>query len=308
MSTLVKAVTPASAQLIRSLLTTKMMQRVQTRSMATEPAAKAAAAAPVVEEKSLEPANKETSVLGISGYSWYPLAGLFAIGQLANENMWLDEHWLLVGCTGLVFWVGYCSVREPTNKYLEWVENVEPDNYTHYFNMQIDRMKAMILLEEFNQSHAADVKNLYDEERLVDELALKYQTLRFRHDVRNSVMTQLSQIKSMEQQEEATVAGMFSATAASFVRKGMVAVSPQVRTRTIDYAIDRIGKNLNPVQGPISIPPLHADDPVYMLYKDFLAKPHPPESLGVKSKIPAYLESLKGKGAKGATPIPGAAH
>jgi len=162
------------------------------------------------------------------------------------------------------------------------------------FDIRLDNLKRYLSLEEFSLSHADELRNLYAEEERINKMAVEYQNLKHALDTRTAVLSKLRQVKALEDEERTQAISALSSRAAEFVRESYAKADPQTKAKTLASAIKNISSDfsstaiLKEKQKPYQ--ELPADDPVKILFDQFLKTPRSPQQLGVTSQVQKLLK------------------
>jgi len=220
---------------------------------------------------------------GIQGVDMYPVAGLGVTALIAKELWLVDEYWITGGCVIACFWGAWVMLRDAMDKNAQddFAKNLAEARCC--LDLLIDNVNRHMLLNEFDLSHPADLKNLYEEEARANALAAEYQSIKFRLDTRNVVEAKLSQLYSLEQGARQTAIASLLTSAHEYVVAQIAQAPADVQAQIVDSAIDRMSplRVLSKVPAeviekrPAATPAQHKQllthsDPVTLLYKEFL--------------------------------------
>jgi len=232
------------------------------------------------------------------GYEWYPLIGL-GITAAVTQEWWIFDEYAITGacCFGVMYAgyiLGYDMVMDGAKA--AWQHKLEQN--TAALGIRLDNLNRWKMLEEFSLSHADEMRNLYAEEAKINQMAVDYQNLKHQLDTRNAILAKLRSIKVLEDETRRQAIGALSKKASEYVQQAFLKAPPAVKFKAIETGIQNIAPELTTRSIAIARPKppaLAPDDPVKLLFDEFLAQPRTYEELGVKSFVQQLMTR---KGAK----------
>jgi len=236
------------------------------------------------------------------GYDLYPVIGLGLAAAITQEWWIIDEYWITGGCYFSVLYLAYLFGHDAViaGQKEQFAKNTTQTQAA--FGIRLDMLKRYQALEEFSLSHADDLRNLYAEEAKVNQMSVDYQNLKHKHDVRNSILQKLNAIKVLEDDARRQAISALSAKAGEYVTQAFASAPAAVKTKKVEEGIAAINPELSTrsiaLQRTKTAAPLAADDPVKMLFDEFLATPRTFEQLGVENYVLKFMERRKAEEAK----------
>jgi len=238
------------------------------------------------------------------GYEWYPVAGLGLAAAITQEWWIFDEYWITGGC---FFGVLYCA-------YILGFDSIVAAQKSGFakitgqtkaaFGIRLDQLKRYRLLEEFSLSHADELRNLYAEEAKVNAMAIDYQNLKHKLDTKNAVVAKLNSIRVLEDDARRQAIAALSKKAGEYVQTTFAAAPAPVKQKIIESGIQSIAPELTTRSIALTrakpAAPLPADDPIKLLFDEFLATPRTFEQLGVENYVAKFMQRSKEAAAKAA--------
>jgi len=227
------------------------------------------------------------------GYEWYPVVGLGLAAAVTQEWLIVDEYWVTSFAYGTVMYAAYVLGHDKILASGKEAFAKQTAQTKAAFGIRLDNLKRYKALEEFSLSHAEELRNLYAEEAKVNAMAVEYQNLKHKFDTRNAILSKLKAIKMLEEDARrqailalATKAGEYVATSYAAapqdvkdknIESGIAAIAPELTTRSIALARAAPFK------------PLAQDDPVKLLFDEFLSKPRTFQQLGVENYVAKFM-------------------
>jgi len=282
--------------------------------MATAPAAPAA---PPAWEMDHAVPLQEKGILG-RGYEWYPVIGLSLTAAITQEWWIADEYWVISSSVFPVlysFWL-FGSDRFDARQKKLW--DTQLSNLRNGWGFRMDMLQAHKNLESFALSHAADLRSLFDEEKQVNIKAVDYVNLQARADAHAMVNARLKIIANLESDTRGRAVNALSSKAAEFVTKKYRESPAAVKQRAVDAAINNITSDISSTwvyktttawrSVDAAVAPLQANDPVKLLFDEFLAHRHTPQQLGIPDSVQRLFqrEAAEAAKARAAAPAPAA--
>lgn len=244
---------------------------------------------------------RKGTVFGLQGYQWPPLIAMGMIPLLTKELVPLDPTFLHASIVAVEYWVLWTFWRDTRHTRRKYVFKRNFLRRLEAIGIRVDHLKRFLLLEEFALSHPQDLRTLYSEENRINQMAVDYQNLKHQLDTRNAIISKLRTLQSLEEDVRRKAVDALSTRAAEYVRDTFVSAPSAVKNKAIDLGIKNMVSELSSssVARMRSKPPapLPADDPVKLLFDEFLSKPRSPQDLGVENSVQKFLakEKLGGK-------------
>jgi len=229
------------------------------------------------------------------GYEWYPVAGLTLTGLVTQEYWIADESWV-IGSTMLpaiyAMWL-FGMDRYDARQKKGW--DRELSNSRNGWGFRIDMLQAYKDLESFALGHPADLRALFEEEKAVNMKAIDYLNLKTQADAHAMVSARLKIIANLEADTRARAVKALSSKAAQFVTAKYRESPAAIKQRAIDTAINNITTDMSATwvfkttyawrTVKADVAPLAANDPVKLLFDEFLAQRHTPSNLGIADGV-----------------------
>jgi hypothetical protein len=230
---------------------------------------------------SVVPEQKDNLIFG--KYSLYPLAGLGLATAISKEILILNDE-LVYASMFLAFTTSlYVYIGQDVAAYFEKTINQARDTQLDACDLAIDHLKRYITIENRNKSFPEDLKSLYEEEVKMTHMAVEYQNKKHAIDATEAVIQKLTQIKSLEDEEDREFKNALVAAANEYVREKFAELPASEKSAYIDAIIDHLpSKNGEKVQGV-------ENDPAVRLFTAFLEEKYSREELGIVSRIDNYV-------------------
>lgn len=258
------------------------------------------------------PLTEKKGILG-RGHEWYPVVGLTLTAAVTQEWWIVDEYWVI----GAAFFPAVYSLwlssvdRMEASERTKWENTIE--NHRAHIGIAIDSLQNMKDLESFALGHAADLRALFDEEKIVNARAVEYINLKQHADAHGMVTARLKMISNLEADTRARAVHAISTKAAEFVTAKYREAPAAVKNKAVDSAIANITSDFSATWGfkaslawrevKADVVPLAANDPVRLLFDEFLAQRHTPQTLGVVDSVQRLFNREAAEAAKkAATP------
>lgn len=236
------------------------------------------------------------------GYDLYPVVGLGLAAAITQEWWIFDEYWITGGCYFGVLYTAYVLGFDS-------LQAARKDGFAKRvaqtkaaFGIRLDMLKRYEALEQFSLSHADELRNLYAEEAKINQMSVDYQNLKHKNDVRNSILQKLNSIKVLEDDARRQAISALSAKAGEYVAQAFASAPAAVKQKKVEEGISAIAPELTTksiaLQRAKPAAALPSDDPVKMLFDEFLATPRTFEQLGVENYVVKFMERRKAEAAK----------
>lgn len=231
------------------------------------------------------------------GYEWYPVIGLGVAAAVTQEWWIVDELWITGGCFFGVLYTAYVLGFDSMAAKAKAGFQQRATQTQAAFGIRLDMLKRYQMLEEFSLTHAAELRNLYAEEAKINAMAVDYQNLKHKNETRNAVLHKLKSIKVLEEDARRQAIAALGQKAGEYVQTAFASAPAAVKNKQIDSAIANIVPELSTRAIALArakpAPPLAADDPVKLLFDEFLATPRTFEQLGVENFVAKFMDRKK---------------
>jgi len=244
-------------------------------------------------EESAVAESEGKGILG-RGYEWYPVCGLALAAAITQEWWIMDEHIITGGSFMAILYSAYVLGydRMETAEKEAWDKLLAQSRAA--WGIRLDMLKRYQSLEQFSLSHAEELRNLYAEEQKINEMAVEYQNLKHQFDTRNAVLAKLNSIKVLEDDARRQAIAALSKKAGEYVTQAYASAPDNVKLKAVESGIANIADELTTrsiaLSRSQSAAPLASDDPVKLLFDEFLSTPRTFEQLGVENYVQKFIE------------------
>jgi len=231
------------------------------------------------------------------GYELYPAIGLGLAAAVTQEWLLFDEYWITGTCYGGVMYMAYLFGHD------QWIKKGKDgfakicDQTRAAFGIRLDNLNRYKLMEDYALSFADELRALYAAESKVNESSVLYRNLKLKYDTRTAVMAKLNSIKVLEDDARAQAITALSKKAGEYVTEAYAAAPAAVKSKTIEAGIAAIAPELTTRSIALArakpAAALAADDPVKLLFDEFLATPRTFAQLGVENYAAKFLDKDK---------------
>jgi len=237
--------------------------------------------------------DEPKGILG-RGYEWYPVIGLAVSAAITQEWWIMDEHIITGGSFMAILYAAYVLGYDTVN-------NADKESWEKLlaqsraaWGIRLDVLKRYEALEKFSLSHSDELRNLYAEEQKINEMAVEYRNLKHQFDTRNAVLAKLNSIKVLEDDARRQAIIALSKKAGEYVTQAYSSAPDNVKLKAVESGINNIAPELTTRSIALSRSkppaPLASDDPVKLLFDEYLATPRTFEQLGVENYVQKFLE------------------
>jgi len=248
---------------------------------------------PVDPEAIIKPEEEESKGLLNRGYELYPTIGLALAAAVTQEWWIIDEYWVTGGCLSVAIYGIYLTQIENVLKRHRNGWNKQVSQTKAALGIRLDMLKSYEELETFALTHGEDLRALYAEERRVAKLAVEYENLKRKADLQSMILNRLRTIQNLEQDTRQKAVAALSKTAVDYVTKSFMSAPAAVKAKSVDWNINRIAPEMKMSwmirEKKAGTQGLAANDPLKVLFDEFLAKSYKPADLGVQDSVQRFL-------------------
>lgn len=228
------------------------------------------------------------------GYDYYPLVGLGLAAAITQEWWIMDEYWITGGCYAGVMYTAYLFGSDQIEKSGKDQFNKLVEQTRAAFGIRLDTLKRYQAMENFSLSYGDELRALYAQEAKVNEMSVQYRNLKLKSDTYTRVVQKLNSIKVLEDDARTQAIAALSKKAGEYVTTAYASAPASVKQKNIESGIAAIAPELSTRSIAMSRAkppaPLAADDPVKLLFDEFLATPRSLAQLGVEDYAAKFMD------------------
>jgi len=229
------------------------------------------------------------------GYETYPLLGLGLVAAITQEWVPIDESFVLALETSFVFYSLYLfgadRLAESTAKW----KNELTTQMKAAFGIRLDNLKRLHALESFGLSHGKDLSLYHQEEIATSKMLVEYQNTQHKIKTKAAVLTKLNMIKALEDESRRVAVIALATKAREHAANSFIAAPANVKNARVEQGINQMVPNwdLNKIVASRENFQVRDDDPLKILFDEFLAQRHSLQALGVQSNVEHFMGKIR---------------
>jgi len=163
------------------------------------------------------------------------------------------------------------------------------------FGIRLDNLKRLHALESFGLSHGKDLSLYHQEEIATSKMLVEYQNTQHKIKTKAAVLTKLNMIKALEDESRRVAVIALATKAREHAANSFIAAPANVKNARVEQGINQMVPNwdLNKIVASRENFQVRDDDPLKILFDEFLAQRHSLQALGVQSNVEHFMGKIR---------------